>query len=165
MGEVHVKVADRNDVDGILRLQAANLHSAGGMLSAEFPRAWFERWLDVMPVLVARDGVSVVGYLISSTVAANSDVGIVQAMLREVDLEEQHFIYGPICVDEYYRRKGIAAALYNKLREILPGTTPITFIRRDNSKSLAAHLALGMIEVATFTHLGRAHAILQASEA
>lgn len=163
MGKIEVKPADRTHVDGILHLQAQNLQSAGGMLSAEFPRSWFETWLGTMPVLAAFDDETVVGYLLSSTVSANRDVGVIQAMLRQVDLQERHFIYGPICVAEPYRGRGIAAALYRTLLEHLPGQTPITFIRKDNGASLAAHTALGMIEVGAFTYQGRSHAILQAT--
>ena len=42
------------------------------------------------------------------------------------------------------------------LRERLPGREGITFIRRDNARSMRAHAKIGMREVAEFVHAGAA---------
>ena len=62
--------------------------------------------------------------------------------------------YGPICVAESERGRGLAGAMFAELRARLPDREGVAFIRRDNTTSLLAHKKMGMQEVAEFTHGG-----------
>jgi L-amino acid N-acyltransferase YncA len=147
-----IALATREDIAGILDLQETNLRERGGTLSVRFPREWFEAALDDMPVLVARKGGKVVGYLVSSSPAAQAHMPIIQAMLRAYPGAPDSYLYGPICIAESERGQDLAAALMATLAARLPGRQGITFIRRDNTRSMRAHGKIGMREVAEFTH-------------
>jgi L-amino acid N-acyltransferase YncA len=146
--------ATKDDIAGIMELQEPNLPDHGGMLSVRFPAAWFETAIAAMPVIVARREGRVVGYLVSSSMAANAGVPIVQTMLRSYRGAADAYIQGPICVDDVERGRGLAAAMFAELRALLPGREGITFVRRDNAASLRAHAKMGMREVTEFTHGG-----------
>jgi hypothetical protein len=147
-----IALATREDIVGILDLQDANLRERGGTLSVRYSREWFEAALDDMPVLVARKGDCVVGYLVSSPPAAQAHVPIIQAMLRAYPGPPDAYLYGPICIAESERGQDLAAALMAALAARLPGRQGLTFIRRDNTRSMRAHGKIGMREVAEFTH-------------
>jgi L-amino acid N-acyltransferase YncA len=148
------------DVPGILDLQARNLPERGGLLSVVFPQAWFEAAIAAMPVIVAKRGGQVLGYLVSAPFSALAQVPIVQAMLRAYPGSAGGYLYGPICVAETERGQGIARAMFTMLRQQLPGREGIAFIRRDNAASLRAHRRMGMREVAEFDHNGAAHVVI-----
>jgi predicted GNAT superfamily acetyltransferase len=113
-----------------------------------------------MPVIVARREGRVVGYLVSSSLAANADVPVVQAMLAAYRGTPNAYVYGPVCVDAAERGRGLAAAMFAALQARLPGREGVLFIRRDNTASLRAHARMGMHEVTTFTHGGAEFAVL-----
>jgi predicted GNAT family acetyltransferase len=58
--------------------------------------------------------------------------------------------YGPICVAENHRGRGLAVAMFEELRAQLPGREGCTFIRADNAISRKVHVKMGMQEVAEF---------------
>jgi GNAT superfamily N-acetyltransferase len=155
-----IALANQCDVDGILDLQERNLPHRGGTLSARLPRGWFEAAMAEMPVIVVRRHGRLVGYLASCPLAAAAEVPIIQAMLRVYRGAPDAYVYGPICVDEAERGRGLAGAMFEALRARLPGREGILFIRRDNPASLRAHEKMGMREVAGFTHGGAAFAVL-----
>ena len=147
-----IALATRDDIAGILDLQERNQREQGGTLSVRFSREWFESALDDMPVIVARMAGRVVGYLVSSSPAAQSHVPLIQAMLRVYPGAPDAYLYGPICIAESERGQGLPAALMSALGERLRGREGITFIRRDNARSMRAHAKIGMREVAEFAH-------------
>jgi L-amino acid N-acyltransferase YncA len=102
----------------------------------------------------------VVGYLVSSPIAAHTDVSVVQAMLSAYRGAPDAYVYGPICVEEAERGRGLAGTMFAQLRMRLPKREGILFIRRDNTASLRAHARMGMSEVAEFTHGGAKFAVL-----
>jgi L-amino acid N-acyltransferase YncA len=155
-----IRVATAADVPGILDLQARNLPDRGGLLSVGFPQAWFEAAVAAMPVIVAERDEEVLGYLVSAPFSALMEVPIVQTMLRAYPGSEGGYLYGPICVAEAERGRGIALAMFAALREQLPGREGIAFIRRDNAVSLYAHRRMGMREVADFDFDGVAHVVI-----
>ena len=150
--DYEIALATRADIAGILDLQEQNLREQGGTLSVRFSREWFEAALTDMPVIVARKAGRVVGYLVSSSPAAQSHVPLIQAMLRAYPGAPDAYLYGPICIAESERGQGLPAALMSALGERLPGREGITFIRRDNARSMRAHARIGMREVAEFVH-------------
>jgi L-amino acid N-acyltransferase YncA len=155
-----IGLATEGDFEGILNLQDRNQPDRGGTLSARFSRAWFEAAAAAMPVVVARREGRVVGYLVSSPVSAYADVPVVQAMLAAYSGMPGAYVYGPICIEETERGRGLAGAMFAELRAQLPGQEGVLFIRRNNAASLKAHVRMGMREVAEFTHGGTAFVVL-----
>jgi len=149
--DIDIGLATRDDIPGIVDLQDRNLRSRGGALSVPFSSAWFEAAVSDMPIIVARRHGRVVGYLVSSTLTAQAHAPIIQAMLKAYPGTPDAYNYGPICVDETERGRGVAAAMFQELRKRLPGREGITFIRRDNIVSLGVHTKLGMRQVVPFT--------------
>ena len=147
-----IALATREDIAGIVALQEQNLRENGGALSVRFSAEWFEGALSDLPIVVARKAGRIVGYLVSSSKAAQAHVPIIQATLRTYPGAADAYLYGPICVAESERGQELPAALMSALRQRLPGREGITFIRRDNARSMRAHAKIGMREVAEFVH-------------
>ena len=154
-----IALATRDDIREIIELQKRNLRSNGGSLSIEFSSEWFERVLSEMPIIVARRDGRIVGYLVSSSLTAAANMPITQAKLRAYPGSHNPYNYGPVCIAEDQRGRGLALAMFEALRMRLPGREGITFVRRDNSTSLSVHAKLGMRQVAEFTHSGVAYVV------
>lgn len=149
------------DVEGILDLQERNQPGRGGTLSARLPREWLEAAIADMPVIAAKKEGRVVGYLASASRARSASVPVIAAALRAYPGAAQDaYVYGPVCVAEEARGRGLAGAMFAALRARLPGREGVLFIRRDNAASLRAHEKMGLREVARFTHGGAEMAVL-----
>ncbi len=159
--DCEIALATAEDIAGILDLQGRNQPERGGTLSARLPREWLEAAVAGMPVIVARKEGRVVGYLVSASRDAYAGVPVVAAMLRAYPgAAPDAYAYGPVCVAEEARGRGLAGAMFAALRARLPGREGVLFIRRDNAASLRAHARMGMREVARFTHGGAEMAVL-----
>lgn len=157
---VNIGTATEADLDGIVELQAANQPERGGMLSASLPRARIAEMIRGRPLIVARRSGRVVAFLMNSTREMNDDVPIIRAMLEAYPGTADAYVYGPICVTEEERGKGLAQAMFTELRRVERGREGILFIRRDNPASLRAHTKMGMREVAGFVFGGTEYVIL-----
>ncbi len=149
---LQIAAATGDDISGILDLQERNMRDNGGALSVRWPRDWFATAIRDMPVMVARDGEKVVGYVVSTPLSAQAHDPLIQAMLRAYPCAPDAYNYGPICVAESHRGHGLALALFEALRAQLPGREGFTFIRADNIASRKAHARMGMRDVAKFRH-------------
>ena len=158
--KMDVGIAVESDLEGILRLQDANQPENGGTLSARFHRDRIVAMMQDMPLLVAREQGHVVGFLMTSSKKMNADIPIIQAMLTAYPGSENAYVYGPICVAQAARGKGLAQTLFNHMKGLLPGREGILFIRRDNPASLQAHAKMGMSMMGMFTFNGQEHAVL-----
>jgi L-amino acid N-acyltransferase YncA len=158
--DYEIAPATRDDIAGILDLQDRNLRHNGGALSVAFSAAWFETAIDDMPVIVGRRAGRVVGYVVSTPLAAQAHDPIIQAMLRAYPGSPGAYNYGPICVAEGERGRRLAGAMFAALRQRLPAREGFTFIRGDNTVSLKVHTKLGMRQVAEFAHAGAAYVVV-----
>jgi predicted GNAT superfamily acetyltransferase len=157
---VNIGRATEADLDGILVLQAANQPERGGMLSANLSRSRVAELMLGMPLIVARRSGRVVAFLMNSTREMNDDIPIIRAMLEAYPGTADAYVYGPICVKEEERGKGLAQAMFTELRRLERGREGILFIRRDNPASLRAHRKMGMREVAGFVLGGIDYVVL-----
>ena len=155
-----ISKASEADLDGILKLQAANQIDQGGTLSANLPRPRVTAMMDDMPLIVARRNGKVVGFLMTTTREMNADLAIVKAMFAAYKGSTNAYVYGPICVDASERGKGLAQAMFAELRRLESGREGILFIRRDNEASIRAHARMGMREVGEFQFNGGDFAVL-----
>jgi GNAT superfamily N-acetyltransferase len=149
-----------SDVAGIVLLQESNMRDKGGALSVRLPPDWLEAAIAQMPIMAARRNGTIVGYVVSSALSAQAEIPIVAAMLRAYPGAPGAYIYGPICVAETERGRGLAAAMVEALRRQLPGREGFTFIRADNAVSREVHRKLGMREAAHFTHEGTGYVVV-----
>lgn len=151
--------AGDTDLDGILELQAANQAAQGGSLAASLPRARVAAMMSEMPLIVSRRDERITGFLMTTTRAINADVPIVRAMFTAYHGSPDAYVYGPICVGQEARGKGLAQRMFAELRRLEPGREGILFIRKDNEPSLRAHLKMGMTQVASFPFNGFDYAV------
>ena len=150
-GDVEIGVATADDVVGILDLQERNLRKNGGALSVPMSQEWLGSAIGKMPIVVARRDRQIVGYVVSSSLEDQSADPILDGMLRAYPGAPDSYIYGPICVAESERGKGVARAMFEELRALLPRRVGFTFIRADNAVSRRVHAGMGMREAATFS--------------
>jgi hypothetical protein len=145
-----ISLATLDDVPGILALQEMNLPDSGGTLSVRLTSDWFQGAILEKSMIVGRRESRVVGYVVGSSLAANAEVPIIQAMLRTFPPAPGCYLYGPVCVAETERGNGLASAMFGELRTRLSGRPAMLFIRADNGPSLQAHRKMGMQELGTF---------------
>ena len=78
---IQIRRATETDLQGIDLLQAANQQNVGGTLSAYMSRDWILEAIRTMPVIVAQQDNTLVGFLFISTPGMNLGIPIVKAML------------------------------------------------------------------------------------
>jgi ribosomal protein S18 acetylase RimI-like enzyme len=142
------------DIPGVLTLQEANLPHNGGNLSVRLNADWFQRAIREKSLLICRREGKIVGYVLGTSFGLKEPVAIIQSMLRAFPPPPDCYLYGPICVAETERGKGLASAMFKKLREHLFGRPAMLFVRADNPSSLQAHRKMGMQELGTFANEG-----------
>jgi L-amino acid N-acyltransferase YncA len=142
------------DIPGVLTLQEANLAPNGGSLSVRFSADWFQRAIDEKSLVVCRREGEIVGYVLGTSFGLKDPAAIIQSMLRAFPAPADCYLYGPICVAEAERGKGLASAMLKTLRAHLSGRPAMLFVRADNPSSLQAHRKMGMQELGTFDSEG-----------
>jgi L-amino acid N-acyltransferase YncA len=142
------------DIPGVLTLQEANLAHNGGNLSVSFSADWFQRAIGEKSLVVCRREGKIIGYVLGTSFGLKDPVAIIQSMLRAFPAPADCYLYGPICVAEAERGKGLASAMFKKLRAHLSGRPAMLFVRADNPSSLQAHRKMGMQELGTFDNEG-----------
>jgi predicted N-acetyltransferase YhbS len=160
IADYEISLGAPNDIPGILTLQELNLVERGGGLSVRQTADWFRHAIFEKSLVVGRRDGKVVGYVLGTSLAAQAHVTMVQAMLRVFPAPPDCYLYGPVCVAEAERGKGLAGALFKELQAHMGGRSAMTFVRADNSPSLRAHHKMGMRELGTFTSEGIPHIAL-----
>ena len=147
-----VTKANEMDLEGILQLQALNQVERGGLLASSLPPERILAMMREMPLIVARRDKHVTGFLLTATRYMNNDMPLVKAMLEAYPGSPDAYIYGPICVSQEERGRGLAQRMFAHLCRLEAGREGMLFIRKDNEASMHAHLKMGMREVAIFMH-------------
>jgi len=142
-----------NDIPGILALQESNLPESGGSLSVREAADWFTHAVSEKSLVVARRDGKLVGYVLGTSIATKAHVPIIQAMLKAFPTPPDCYLYGPVCVAETERGKGLAGALFGKLQSHM-SRPAVTFVRADNDASLRAHRKMGMRDLGRFKNEG-----------
>lgn len=150
-----ISLAKLADVPEIVALQRDNLVTNGGLLSVEFPAAWFERVVSEMPIMVARRDRRLAGYIVASTREDTREQSLIEAKFRAYPAAAADaYNSGPLCVARGERGNGLAQLLMDAQRRALPGREAIAFVRQDNAASRAVHAKAGYREVSEFVHDG-----------
>jgi predicted GNAT family acetyltransferase len=147
-----ISLATPDDIPGILAVQEPNLPDSGGSLSVRQTADWFKHAVLEKSVVVGRRDGKVVAYVLGTSLAAKAHIAIIQAMLRTFPAPPDCYLYGPVCVAETERGKGLAGALFKELQRHMLGRSAMTFVRADNDPSLRAHHKMGMRELGTFVN-------------
>jgi RimJ/RimL family protein N-acetyltransferase len=155
-----ISLATPNDIPGILALQKPNLPDNGGNLSVRQTAGWFKNAILEKSVIAGRRNSELVGYVLGTSLAAKSHVAIIQTMLRSFPPLANCYLYGPVCVAESERGKGLAGALFKVLQTHMGGRPAMTFVRADNEPSLRAHRKMGMRELGPFLNNGEQYIAL-----
>lgn len=171
MSSITCRIATPEDIPGMLALQEAyyigNLPPEGrdsGFLSARFTAGQFEQMRAEVGIVVAA-GVNgaIAGYLCAATLESSLGSPIIARMIELLEgveyrarplAAQRPFLYGPVCIHESQRGRGLLAALYTLLKSHVAGRygTGVAFVSRENPRSLRAHVEkLAMTEVAEFT--------------
>jgi hypothetical protein len=169
------------DYQGILNLQKENLlvnlsaqQAEDGFLVIEMSEKQFDEMNRDLGVIVAESGNEIVGYLCGTSFGYSAQFPILQTMmgkLGELAIEgnrltkENTFIYGPVCIAKSARGTGIVKGLYQALREsaVSRYSFCILFISDKNTRSLNAHLKIGMNRLGVFDFNNSLFHILGAS--
>jgi len=157
------------DLEGILRLQRANLRSAVdparqgelGFVFVEHSLPSLRALAARMPQAVARDGNAVVGYTLAmSPDMADSVPSLVpmfeqfaRLQFRGRRIADWHYMVGgQVCVDAGYRGLGLIGRLYACCRDHVPPDFElcVTEIATRNTVSLAAHRRIGFETVGVY---------------
>jgi L-amino acid N-acyltransferase YncA len=155
-----ISLATAGDIPGLLALQEENYIGNGGSLSVRLPAEWFADAMQAMPLIVARRDGKVVGYVVATSLAAQMDIPIVQAMAAAFPPPPDCYIQGPVCVAASERGKGLAGLMFASMRARMPGRAAITFIRSDNAASLRAHEKVGIRIIGEFESNGERYSAL-----
>lgn len=149
---IQIKVATQSDLEGILKLQSENQTSRGGSLSAELTPEQVQEMMSDMPQIVAVVDNEVVGFLLTTSQVVNKkrNVPIVDAMFTSYTGNSDSYIYGPVCVSDTQRGKGLAQLMFKELLNKEPDREGILFIKSDNEASLRAHEKMGINKVSSF---------------
>jgi predicted N-acetyltransferase YhbS len=147
-----ISLATPDDILGILAVQEPNLPDSGGSLSVRQTAEWFKHALLEKSVVVGRRDGKVVGYVLGTSLAAQAHIAIIQAMLRTFPAPPGCYLYGPICVAETERGKGLAGAMFKELQTHMNGRPAMTFVKADNDLSLRAHDKMGMKRLGMFVN-------------
>jgi hypothetical protein len=171
--------AGPEDYPAILRIQSANYIAnlaeedrKEGFLSAEFTRDQVAAMAEDLGTMLAIVENNVAGFLGAFRNQFEHGSPVIEKMLESYDhvsfegkslTSYNSYIYGPVCIDRDYRRKGLLRGLYEAQKRDLAGQFDIgvAFVARNNRHSVQAHVAgLGMTEVGEFDMKRNTYVIL-----
>ena len=157
---ITTRPANLDDVERISALLTANAADRGGSLYGDWSVAVVEDRIAAGDlIIVAMDQTHLLGVLFTSE-KARASAPPVLAMLAAWPGTVDAYVYGPVCIDQAVRGKGVLEALHADLVTRRPGREAILFIKANNPRSLHAHARLGMEQVASFALHGEVFAVL-----
>jgi len=176
---MHYRPASPGDFDAILTIQEGNLYAnlteeqrRDGFLSAAFSREHLAQMAREVAVIVAEDAHEICGYLCAGSLEFHRQFPLLAAMIDQFPRArflgqplavQRTFIYGPVCVAQPHRGRGLLRGLYDALRREVAGgyDAGVAFVAKDNARSLGAHAdGLGMTIAGEFTFGGKSYWIL-----
>jgi hypothetical protein len=179
MAGIVFRRARPQDYAGILRLQSANFignlslkERQEGFLSAQFTSRQVASMAEDLGTTIASVDDEVVGFLCAFRNEFDHGSPVVEKMLETYDWAEfdgkllssyKSYVYGPVCIDRAYRRRGLLRGLYEAHKLELAGRfeVGVAFVSRTNPHSLKAHVAgLEMTEVGDFELNGNVYVVL-----
>jgi hypothetical protein len=158
-----------SDLNGILHLQKINLPAAlthediqnQGFVTVNHTPEQLKKLNDIEQHIIAKDGDSVIAYLLSMTQQSKADIPVLIPMFDVFDkiiyngktVSNYHYIVvGQACVDKNYRGQGIFDNCYTEYRHQLQHKYDfaITEIAASNLRSINAHKRIGFKEIHSY---------------
>lgn len=151
------EIAKNSDIEGILALQELNLVSnmneeekASGFVTTRFTVEQLQDVIRNEGLFIAKDTNKIIAYIFAESWDFFSQWPIFNFMttlfpnLTFLDFEittKNSFQYGPICIDEKYRGKGLINPFFEFMRTHVVNKYPlgVTFINKLNIPSKKAH--------------------------
>jgi L-amino acid N-acyltransferase YncA len=157
---IEIRWAQTEDAARVSSLLTMNSSQRGGALYGDWSIGVVAKWISSGALIViAIDGSKLLGALFTSEKAQASAAPVV-AMLRAWPGADDAYVYGPVCIDEAARGKGVLEKLFAYVTGRLPGRAPVLFIKANNTRSLQAHAKLGLRQVADFRLGGEVFIVL-----
>lgn len=166
---IDYKLAKKEDMDGILDLQAKNLvtnlkddEKGDGFVTTPFTVEQINSLIDLDGVFIAKDGEKVVSYVMCASWhywVAWPMFEYMASFLETLKFNnttltmDNSYQYGPICVAKEYRGSGVFENIFEFARKNMSKRFPIlvTFINKINTRSYEAHVRkLGLSVVTEF---------------
>lgn len=149
--DIIIEHMTENDLPQIAQLLNANSASKNGGLLGNFSIEKVEAMVKTsLSVIVARKNDAVIGVVFSFPITGVGLPPLVTYINQKYPkLVKDNWLYGPICIDEYFRGGTILKSLFDKICHQNNGK-PIAFINDDNIRSIRAHAKLGMVRIADF---------------
>lgn len=166
----YTSATTKDDLKGILALQKQNLATAlpdeekqsQGFVTVVHSLDDLERLNNIEKHVIAKEGESVMAYLLAMTEASKEDIPVLRpmfAVFEELSFAGKplsHFRYivvGQVCVDKRYRGKGVLDNCYAFYKTTFQPAYDfaITEIDVTNLRSLAAHKRIGFQELHRYT--------------
>lgn len=159
------KASSVSELQQIINLQRDNVPE--GISSEEKETEGFVTVVHTLELLTAMNTVcqhsiaiendTVVGYALCMHPSFGDEIDVLKPMFSEIqktiDPTTSWMVMGQICIDKNFRKKGIFRRLYEHMStSIRPEfTTIITEVDVTNTRSLAAHYAIGFKLMSTYT--------------
>lgn len=174
-----IRPAQPADYPAILALQAQNVpeHLSAerrrqGFIVSKMDEAQLAHINTELGILVADAEGQLAGFVCLTQAHMQPRPEVVDAMLAALDAQhfdnrpiqqQRYFLYGPVCLDQRWRGKGVLKKLFAAVKNHTRASFDlgILFIDDANPHSLAAHQqGLGMTVVTTFTCRGKRYSLL-----
>jgi L-amino acid N-acyltransferase YncA len=160
----------KNDLQGIIDLQAANLainlsaediHSQG-FVTVSHTYDQLSKLNEYEKHIVAKQDDKVIGYLLAMTQKSKSDIPILVPMFDMFNetiyknksiADYTYIVVGQVCIDKQFRGHGILDNCYATYKEFYSQQYDfaITEIAKTNTRSMSAHKRIGFKEIKTYT--------------
>jgi hypothetical protein len=166
---VQYRRAIPTDYPEIVRLNEANFianlteeEREDGFLSAIFTEQQVAAMASDLGIIVAVVDARIAGFLCAIRNEFDHGSAVVAKMIASYERIEfegvsltsyRSYVYGPVCIDRAFRRRGLLRGLYEAQTQDLAGQFEIgvALVSRHNRHSLDAHvIGLGMVEVGDF---------------
>jgi predicted GNAT superfamily acetyltransferase len=169
---IYTTANSKNDLEGILHLQKANLPQS--LTPAEIERQGFvtvhhsyeqlEKLNRVEKHVIAKHENNVIGYLLAMTQESKFDIPVLIPMFNAFNAifykekkiaEHNYIVVGQVCIDKHYRGQGILDDCYNAYKKMYKKKYDfaITEIDATNSRSFNAHARIGFKQIHSYPGL------------
>jgi L-amino acid N-acyltransferase YncA len=169
---IYTTANSKNDLEGILHLQKANLPASltppeiesQGFVTVDHSYEQLEKLNEVEKHIIAKDDDRVIGYLLAMTEQSKHEISVLIPMFNAFDAifykekkiaEYNYIVVGQVCIDKSYRGQGILDDCYNTYKKIYEQKYDfaITEIDATNSRSLNAHERIGFKKIHSYPGL------------
>jgi hypothetical protein len=157
MENIQLEIAKLSDIDGVLTLQKLNLvtnltdeEKKSGFVTTPFSIEQLTYVIHNEGLFIAKDNNKIIAYLFAESWDYFSQYPIFEYMISlfpKLEFQDfevnstSSFQYGPICIAQEYRGKGLIHLLFEFMRIHTVKRYPlgVTFINKTNIPSLKAH--------------------------